>query len=221
MLKTLIIENHNNLTDLQRAEQRTEVDNVYAASQGGMMNSTPLDAAEMPHLPLSHNMDAAFNDLDNIVASPLSSSTSESESENEDIGDMHEITAGRTFSGRRDIPKTDRPSDKGKAAGNIPRSSAGQQLSTCQGSTALGVARTSTLLLQMIPYRASGSIPSGPSTSNRLISAEPISSDLDAKLAMEEATKNVRLLLDKWTTTGSAPVADILEEEPARESKDR
>lgn len=72
------------------------------------------------------------------------------------------------------------------------------------------------MLLQMIPYRPISSNPANLDRSGRLITYGPsIDNNFgnDTKPSMEEATKSVRLLLDKWTTSGSAPVAAILNEE--------
>ena len=72
--------------------------------------------------------------------------------------------------------------------------------------------KASALLLQMIPYR--------PNTlrisHNRLLAAGP-ETDIGPKPAMQEATTSARLLLDKWTTIGSAPISDVLDEETKRE----
>ena len=75
----------------------------------------------------------------------------------------------------------------------------------------------------MIPYNPASSTAAYLDSSNRLIpyglGAVP-GSDLNPKPAMREATKSVRLLLDKWTTSGSTPVSDILDAEDAKGYKE-
>ena len=75
--------------------------------------------------------------------------------------------------------------------------------------------RESNLLVQMIPYTPGGS---DPVRSDRLI-AGGHGPDSGATSATQEVTKSLRLLLDKWTTSGSAPIiCNILDEEAAREN---
>ncbi len=73
--------------------------------------------------------------------------------------------------------------------------------------------RESNVLLQMIPYK-----PKAPDRirSDRLIPAGQ-GPDVNTKSVTQEATNSVRLLLDKWTTSGSAPISNVLDEEAARE----
>ena len=68
----------------------------------------------------------------------------------------------------------------------------------------------SALLLQTIPCRPTTFNRSQIAHSDRLISEQlrdAVDSGPDSKSAMQEATRNVRLLLDKWTTSGSAPAS--------------
>ena len=76
--------------------------------------------------------------------------------------------------------------------------------------------RESNLLLQMVPYNPFGT---GPLLSDRLIGSGHIV-DSGTTSATQEVTKSVRLLLDKWTTSGSAPISNILDEEAARENNE-
>ena len=68
--------------------------------------------------------------------------------------------------------------------------------------------RTSDLLLQMVPYRPTVN------RSDRLISAGPGPASLNPKSALDEAGQSVRLLLDKWTISGSTPVNNLLIQGP-------
>ncbi|KAM0800716.1 hypothetical protein BDR22DRAFT_230643 [Usnea florida] len=74
--------------------------------------------------------------------------------------------------------------------------------------------RESNLLVQMVPYNPFGS---GPVLSDRLIGSGHVA-DSGTTSATQEVTKSVRALLDKWTTSGSAPISNILDEEAAREN---
>ena len=78
------------------------------------------------------------------------------------------------------------------------------------------VHRESDLLLQMVPYRPR--VPH-PIRSDYLLAGgqDP---DNDTETITEEATKSVRLLLDRWTAMGSAPISNILDEEAAKEKNE-
>lgn len=68
--------------------------------------------------------------------------------------------------------------------------------------------RASSLLLQMIPYRPPKDM-MPPGMANRLVTVDP-STFKDKRIVMDEATRIVQLLLNKWTTAGSAPLCDVL-----------
>ena len=74
--------------------------------------------------------------------------------------------------------------------------------------------RESNLLLQMVPYRPADP---QPILSDRLISSGYGPDDSSTTSVPQEVAKSVRLLLDKWTISGSAPISNILEEEAERE----
>lgn len=91
-----------------------------------------------------------------------------------------------------------------------------QPLARYDSSLKPGIHQTSALLLQMVPYRPAAFNSRHISQSNGQIIGPARSSnaiDTSPKPAMEEATKSVRLLLDKWTNSGSAPISDLLDEE--------
>ena len=73
--------------------------------------------------------------------------------------------------------------------------------------------RESNLLVQMVPYSPFGT---DPLLSDRLIGSGHVA-DSGTISGTQEVTKSVRALLDKWTTSGSAPISNILDEEAARE----
>lgn len=76
--------------------------------------------------------------------------------------------------------------------------------------------RESSLLLQLIPYKP---LFFKPSMSDRLL-ANGVGSDGSEKHEAPGATNSIRLLLDKWTVSGSAPVAGMLEEESEKDRKE-
>ena len=73
--------------------------------------------------------------------------------------------------------------------------------------------RESNLLLQMVPYNPFGT---DPLLSDRLIGSGHVA-DSGTTSGTQEVTKSVCALLDKWTTSGSAPISNILDEEAAKE----
>ena len=77
--------------------------------------------------------------------------------------------------------------------------------------------RESSLFLQMVPFRPR---PSPAFNSDRLLGLGSQGPDRGGNTATQEATDSVRLLLDKWTTSGSAPVSNLLDEEAARDEKE-
>jgi hypothetical protein len=77
-----------------------------------------------------------------------------------------------------------------------------------------GTHRASETLLQIVPYRSRDF--EAPSNRTKLFiereSYNIARSDTEQNPIMEEATRGIRFLLDKWTTPGSAPVIDTLAE---------
>lgn len=78
------------------------------------------------------------------------------------------------------------------------------------------IQRESNFLLQMVPYRPR---PSHQINCDRLIPYKQ-DTDSDIKHLSHAVTNSVRLLLDKWTNSGSAPVSNILNEEAAKEQSE-
>ena len=77
--------------------------------------------------------------------------------------------------------------------------------------------RESSLLLQMVPYNPTSS---DQPRSLYLLTGRQVQNS-DGKSGIEEATNSVRLLLDKWTNPGSAPLSDLLDREAAKDSKEK
>ncbi|MCJ1426226.1 hypothetical protein MMC29_004129, partial [Sticta canariensis] len=172
LLKTLIIENYNNVTELQRAEQSAEAER------------------------------------------PLSLDSSLSESDEEGSGADERLNDNKSTQSRHQAEQENVES----SAGNIQASSgfqksAVQPLAQYDSPLKPGIHQTSALLLQMVPYRPAASNSRLISQSNGQMARSPNAIDTSPKPAMEEATKSIRLLLDKWTNLGSAPISDLLDED--------
>lgn len=211
ILKTLIIENYNNSIELQHAEQRTEVESQGFPSRGTDNHQGP-DPSFGSQEPLSAGP-IEIPDLDHTTSrkpsSPVSS-LSESDHEDVDPGKIAENARPSTSQGHVDQGHSDSSTDDAHRTDKM-QESAVQQMSTYKSAVGSGSYRVSTSLLQMVPYRPNVAY----STQwNRSISAGP---DTVQRSAMEEATRSVRLLLDKWTTSGSAPVSELLAETESKE----
>lgn len=208
LLKTLIKESYNNLMTLRRAEQ-TEAETKYRHMSGDGSHTVVLDPYGNVSTPPSDftGVSNAFETPVTVSPSPTSNA---SRSDNEDSNSDGE--AGNGDIDREDPgPKGDDLNTDGLKSG--PSSNPRLSYDDFGGPS---IHRESNLLLQMVPYR-----PPGPErlASDRLIS-DGQGPDSGTKSATEEATNSVRLLLDKWTTSGSAPVSNILDEEAAREKEE-
>lgn len=201
LLKTLIIENYNNVAELQRAEQSAEAEaDVWRPSSPaeamyqGYFDTpyTPGDPINPPPYPGLSESDEESGDPDEATSNTQST---QSRHQDENGNDGYSVDTTQT------------PSDY---HGNIV-----PQVATCVSSLEPEMQRASALLLQMVPYRPPVSNSSQAKQSDRLLRAPGLSDTVETKPkpAMEEATKSVRLLLDKWTTSGSAPVSDFLVED--------
>lgn len=211
ILKTLIIENYNNSMELRHAEQRTEVESQRFPSRGTDKHQGP-DPSFGSQEPLSAGP-IEIPDLDHTTSrkpsSPVSS-LSESDHEDVDPGKIAENARPSTSQGHVDQGHSDSSTDDAHRTDKM-QESAVQQMSTYKSAVGSGSYRVSTSLLQMVPYKPNVAY----STQwNRSISAGP---DTVQRSAMEEATRSVRLLLDKWTTSGSAPVSELLAETESKE----
>ena len=194
-LKTLIVENYASAAELRRAEQSTEAEDRRS-------DFPELDIDEAPRIP-----------------SPIPSSHGSSSPDSDD-----EVEATASIVGEREPQLSPSRNDQERSKKLRRHSQEGKtnRLSVVQppqmiDSTSPSVKRqASSMLLQMIPYRPISSNPANLDRSGRLIAFRPSIDErleTDAKPPMVEATKSVRLLLDKWTTSGSAPIDAILNEE--------
>lgn len=211
-MKTLIVENFNNLTELHRAEQRSaaEVDrHMPPEIRQGL--PPPYNSPE-PLLP-GH---ADIPDMDEFpfYKSPSPASSLYKSGHDEEGFNKTGRGARRTTSrAQADREITISSSHDAQATETFQQSSV-RPLSNHNNAADSERHRASTLLLQMVPYRPTHSITGYFNQSRLLISAVPDGpsrSDTDPKPAMEEATRSVRLLLDKWTASGSAPLSTFLE----------
>ena len=174
------------------------------------LSSTRLDLANMNGIPLPRS------------PSPVSSI---SESGDEDSGATKTVSNSRHRSSPiQNDHESSRALDDNTQEENAFQESSVQPLSTFGNTSKSGTHRASTLLLQMVPYRPIAPNPAKFDRSGHLITIGPSRHtrlETDSKLAMEEATKSVRLLLDKWTTSGSGPVSAMLNEKATRDDYKR
>lgn len=213
LLKTFIKESYDNLSALQRAENlsaersRTRLQPIPRDGSHSIIDHSYADGSIFPSDPISAS--SAFEPPITRSPSPTSnaSKSDNEESNTDDGGDdddhHHHNDASST--------KSKGQNDHDGAGPNRDTSSATGLVSGFPDSNPF---RESNLLVQMIPYTPGGS---DPVRSDRLI-AGGHGPDSGIASATQEVTKSVRLLLDKWTTSGSAPISNILDEEAARES---
>ena len=197
---------------LRRAEQSTERD---------QNPSTPYivyrDNSAFPSDPVKTSN--AFDYQISRSPSP-NSNASKSDNENSSIDDKSDDEDHIDISSIKSENQNDRddtaPERDPSSAEEIKSDVLHRQRLSYNGAADSGVHRESNILLQMVPYRPANpdSIPS-----DRLI-AGGNGLDSGATSATQEVTKSVRLLLDKWTTSGSAPISNILDEEAAREKSE-
>ncbi|KAL8724345.1 MAG: hypothetical protein Q9181_006866, partial [Wetmoreana brouardii] len=194
LLKTFIMESYNNLTELRRAEQSTGAEAQYQSISG----EPPIEQSPSP------TSSASYSDNDD--------SKSDVKTDRHDADDeVDDANKGKDQNGKEG---TGAMSGTSKAEGPMPRLSYQTQSSYNDTSDSV-VHHESNLLLEIVPYR-----PSLPQSigSGRLISGGQ-GPDGDTRSAAQQAANSVRLLLDKWTMSGSAPVSDILDEEAAAAEK--
>ena len=205
LLKTFIKESHDNLSALQSAEQSSA---RYQPPSGDGSHITIhhpyVDGRTFPSDPIS----GPSAPEPQITRSPSPTSNvpkSEDEVSNTDDGgdeDNHD-EVGSTKS-----------KDQNDHEGAGPNRDTSSATGLTSAYAASNPHRESNLLQQMVPYSPGGS---GPVWSDRLIAGEH-GPDSGTTSAAQEVTRSVRLLLDKWTTSGSAPISNILDEEAAREN---
>lgn len=211
------MESYNNLIELRRAEKSTEEATQYRSM------SRSRSQPETQHIYVDGNTSPPNTEGrssfygPSITRSP-SPTSSAPKSESDDSNSDDEITdeADDDANGTKSKDQTDQAtSDISVAERPAPRFFSRRRSSRSDTSD-IAIHRESDRLLQMVPYRTRVS---NGIRSDRLI-PDRHGIDSDLKSATQEATKSVRLLLDKWTTSGSAPVSTILDEEAAREKNE-
>lgn len=208
-LKSIIIENHNNSTRLRVAEISNNVETTYA-TQTSYERSGDFTNPYSAHgpFPLSHVNSEAQNSPVGRSPSPASVLS---------VSDGEDFERDHNASSNEDVDQKELENDQqGQDIGGLNRRSPSQpEMSTTHALTT-NIHRESDLLLQMVTYRPySLSVPS-----QNLISGVP---DTSKPMISEarSATDIIRLLLNKWTISGSLPVSEVLNEEAAQEPKKR
>ena len=202
---------------LRRAEQSREADVRYqlmSADGSHLMVHLPyVDGSTYPSAPIgvSDTFEPPIIRSPSPTSNTFKSNNEDSDSDDGDGDDNDDISSTES----KDQNDHDGPGLKdgtSDARGLITKVSFQPHVSHKESSDA-GVHRESNLLLQMVAYR-----PQGPdqTRSDRLISgAQALESGTRA--TAEGATDSVRLLLDKWTTSGSAPISNVLDEEATKD----
>ena len=213
LLTTLVKENYDKLMALRHAEQSTEAEARYHPVSGDEshpnVHNPHVDDSTFPSNPL--DVSDAFEPLGRRSSSPTpNASESDHGDSNSEVGDddYDDISSTKSQNERDTGPNGITLDVKGKSSG----SSSKPRLPYNESSDPV-VHRESDLLLQMVPYRPR--VPR-PIRSDYLLAGGQ-GPDNGTETTTEEATKSVRLLLDRWTTTGSAPISNILDEETAKE----
>ena len=199
-LKTLIVENYASAAELRRAEQSSEA--------GDRRSDFPeFDIDEAPRIP-------------SPTLSSHGSSSPGSDNEVEATASTFGEREPQILPGRNDQERS-RDLRRHSQEGEKNRLSAVQPSHTSYSTPPSVKLQASSMLLQMIPYRPTSSNPANFDSSGRLIAFKSSTDnrfESGAKPPMEEATESVRLLLDKWTTSGSAPIDAILKEEQTQDN---
>ena len=212
LLATLVKENYDKLMALRHAEESTEAEAHQPVFGDG----------SHPKVHNPHVADSTFLsdpiDVSNGFEPPVRRSSSPTpnapesdhgDSSSEDDDDIDDVSSTKSQNDHGDTGPKDTTLD---VKGVISRSSFKPRLSY-NGSSDPVIYRESDLLLQMVPYRPR--VPSPIRSDYLLAGGQDLDNSTETKT--EEATNSVRLLLDKWTTTGSAPISNILDEEAAEE----
>lgn len=237
LLKTFIMENYNNLVELRRAEQLMEAEKQYQSMSGDDIHPPTHDPYGNGNIIMPNQRGRSSLHESRIVrSSSTASRTSKSENEgsnsddeandDEDNSDDDENDSGDDDNDDEDDKATDgshefkiqndRHGTKSMANasnedGLVPKFSFRPQSFLPDGSGS-ATRPESSLLLQMVPYRPRPL----QMNSDRLIHYKQDLHD-DNKHLSQGATESVRLLLDKWTNSGSVPVSNILHEEIVKE----
>lgn len=214
LLKTFIMESHNNVLELRRAEQSTEAEKLSQPISGHRESfGTNLPDATSNMSPSNRIGESSYYESPVLRSpSPRSSvSDSDKEDSSSDAGTIDDDSNRK----RPQDQINQAIRDGSNSNERVPRRKCDPfpLRLTYKDPPDPDTNRESTLLLQMVPYRPKFPFPIRP---DRLISGGQ-GPESGSKSATQEATDSVRLLLDKWTTSGSAPISNILDEEVARE----
>lgn len=213
LLTTLVKENYDKVMALRNAEQSTEAEARCQPVPGDeshpKVQNPRVDDTTFPSNPIV--VSNAFEPPTRRSPSPTpnASESGHGDSSSEGSDDNDDVSNTKSENDHDDSgPKGINPGVKVMISG----SSSEPRVSYKDPSNSV-VHRESDLLLQMVPYRPRGPQPIRP---NHLLAGRQ-DPDNDTETTTEEATKSVRLLLDRWTSMGSAPISNILDEEAAQE----
>ncbi|KAL8656888.1 MAG: hypothetical protein Q9226_002469 [Calogaya cf. arnoldii] len=206
LLKTFVIENYKNLEELRRAEQEYGAAETRMPSEDAHKRPKDSPGTHRPHPqhrePQAQNIDSVKprNRQPNPSLPRSETEVSDSDGEDEENSDLEsedEIGPRRP----KRVPDMN----------NIVQKQSPQPPPPYDRPPDTSIHRESNLLLQMVPYNPASS--DQPRSLYLLTGGQVQNSD--GKSGIEEATNSVRLLLDKWTNPGSAPLSDLLDKEAA------
>lgn len=211
----MILESYNSVTKLQQAEDRTE-------AEAGRDLLPPYSTGQENGLQQRHLPEALdVSRTDGLPSRrPPSPEPSLSESDPVDVElDKGATNVRQTPPGNEIDREIADSSDDDLQPTGPPQQAAVRPQPTYNSSGDPGKARVSTLLLQMVPYK---SFYTDQGNSRLTIAGPdgPARLGIGEKPVIEEATESIRLLLDKWTATGSAPISDVLVEEAAKDHRE-
>ena len=191
LLKNFIMESRSNLAELKYAEQVTFTEERF-------------DSANVVAIyPEARNSDHDSHRVESPIGRPTSPELSVSASDDDTAyseDENQEPQSSTNF-----MSKADEISKPGAMATNY----SSRPNSIHRGPSDVNIHRESNTLLQIIPYRPQAD---PTAMSNRLLTNGQPSNSVRTTAKLE-ATYSVRLLLDKWTTSGSAPIENLLEED--------
>ena len=203
LLKTFIMESYNNLTELRCAEQAVEVE----------AKDQPFPATTAhPGIHDSHAQDSAIPANAPLVPRSPSPVSSDRKSEDENSSDDDDEDDNEVDSTK--ATNEDDENDVGRARNHLRAGGTVSRSSPYAIASPPTSHQQSNLLLSMMPYRPRSRDSVG---SGRLILARQGSASDPGSVTQ---TESVRKLLDKWTTSGSAAISNILDEEAANEKSE-
>lgn len=202
-IKTIIVEQHSSVQKLQKAEERAEMEKANAPWVDPPLEVPP--AYNNPQWPRPRAIPQALPSLESAISDS---------SDDEDAIEGNEGVEVISSVPPSDNERVGFADDKENAVKAQPRPSR-----RASPAPNLIIARPSSLLLQMVPYHSNAIVLGGRSflPSDGLGKAD----ETNVADGLSSATKSACLLLDKWTVSGSATIADLIGEKLAKDEQEK